>query len=167
MTLTGKLQQKLFEMNLSIPAELLFAGTCSRPWIFDHGTCLLRQVDYGSIGSDIEAWYHEHTYTKGRMHWRDFSLEDIAEGTGVPVGHVRNWFQLAAQVNFRVWKMERRIALARELIGKEGLSMKQVSERAGFRDMNNFSRQFRRITGCSPNHWKSAPSGTDPILSDD
>jgi AraC-like DNA-binding protein len=46
--------------------------------------------------------------------------------------------------------------LARRLLGKEGLSVKEVAYRLGFSDPAAFSRAFKRWTGRSPREFQAA-----------
>ena len=50
---------------------------------------------------------------------------------------------------------ERRIREAQRLLGKGGLSVKEVSGRLNFSDPQHFSRVFRQETGISPSEYAS------------
>ncbi|MCQ2134374.1 MAG: AraC family transcriptional regulator [Bacteroidales bacterium] len=154
-SISEKLRLMLVRRAFPIPVELLLTGSCTRPWLLDHGTMIPRQVDYPDIAEKIEAWCSEHCKLRNKIQWRDFSIEELSEGIGESVSTTRNWFQLVCGKDLRVWKMEHRIDIAKRLIEEGGLSISEVAARAGFNDRANFSRQFRRTAGCSPSDWKA------------
>lgn len=162
-SISEKLRIALFRRTFPVPVELLLFGCCTRGWILDHGTMVPSLSDLlddgqeriADIGAIAAEWCKARSHDGRRIRWRDFSLEDLARGIGEPANDVRTWFQLIAEVDFRRWKTKQRIDIACELMKDGEESIASVARRAGFRDIANFSRQFRRITGCSPSQWKS------------
>lgn len=50
--------------------------------------------------------------------------------------------------------MLHRVACAKELLAESDLPVAEVAYRAGFTDVNNFIRTFKRDTGCTPLHYR-------------
>lgn len=59
-----------------------------------------------------------------------------------------------AGLSFRALLDDTRMALAQELLVKDGLSVKAVSERLGYSDVTAFTRSFRRRFGTPPGLWR-------------
>lgn len=49
---------------------------------------------------------------------------------------------------------ELRISKAKELLCGEELSVQDVAEQVGYRDLKYFSRLFKKLTGVSPSDYK-------------
>ena len=47
-----------------------------------------------------------------------------------------------------------RISKAKELLCGEELSVQDVAEQVGYRDLKYFSRLFKKLTGVSPSDYK-------------
>lgn len=153
-TISENIRLALVRRAFPIPVELLLTGSCTRGWMLDHGTMIPRPVDYSDVAEKIGEWCSDHCRLRNKLQWRDFSMEELAEGIGEPVSTVRNWFQLICCKDFRLWKTEMRIGIAKRLI-EEGLGISEAASRAGFHDQANFSRQFRRTAGCTPSDCKA------------
>jgi AraC-like DNA-binding protein len=51
--------------------------------------------------------------------------------------------------------IKRRVALARELIESEQLSLTEVALAAGFNDHSQMTATFRKVLGCAPSHFRN------------
>ena len=56
----------------------------------------------------------------------------------------------------------RRIDAARELLRTSSLTMKEIAATVGFGDSSQFSRQFTRMMGVTPTHFRRAVSSIVP-----
>jgi AraC-like DNA-binding protein len=54
------------------------------------------------------------------------------------------------------WIIEARLARARQLLAETGLTVSQIAEALGFRDVFFFSRQFTQRTGQTPTAYRAA-----------
>jgi AraC family transcriptional regulator len=54
------------------------------------------------------------------------------------------------------WLTEQRIALSKEELRDDGLSLSDVATECGFSDQSHFTRLFTRIVGASPGAWRRA-----------
>ncbi len=153
LPLSEKIGIYLIKKNLPIWVETLF-GFTTRPWILDPPGKVPKLADYAEIAEKAELWCSLQCYNGGNTRWQDFTMEELSCGIGVPASMVRNWFQLVCETDFRKWKMSKRILIAQNLLEEyETIDMTMVAERAGFHDTSNFSRQFRKFTGCSPSEY--------------
>lgn len=48
-----------------------------------------------------------------------------------------------------------RIERAKELLKKNDLTVSLVAKEVGFKDLSNFSRQFKKVTGVTPTAYRS------------
>lgn len=81
----------------------------------------------------------------------DVDTRTIAAGLGTDIPFLRHYFRTEMSSDFRSWRMELRIAYARELLaGSPSLSVNRISREAGFASSSNFYRYFREATGETP-----------------
>lgn len=109
-----------------------------------------RQDTNEKIRKNIEGWvarkkYRE--YDKGR--------DEIASEIGVTKEQLNQYFAQEVGKDFRTWRTELRIEDAKALLlSDKKISTNIIGEMVGFSDRSNFHRQFTKIVGCSPKHWR-------------
>ena len=55
-----------------------------------------------------------------------------------------------------------RLERAQDLLRSTGMTLSQIADALGYADAANFTRAFKRWTGISPSHYRSAPAGPGP-----
>lgn len=109
------------------------------------------RMSYDQIGHKIEEWCGRYSDFPGEV-----SLERLSEETGLFKAHLLKYFQYHLKKDFRLWKLEKKIACAQRLLrDKPDMMIADISLRAGFNNSANFFRQFKRIVGCTPQEWRS------------
>ncbi len=151
----------LTRMNLPYEAELILFGFTSREWIINGDRKKKSAVtDYGAIEKRALEWCRLRSLKKGKPRWDDFTLAELAEGIGESAQLTKNLFQIILRKDFRTWKTERRIELASDILKeREGVDISELAAICGFKDLPNFSRQFKKITGCSPAEMRKRAGG--------
>lgn len=81
---------------------------------------------------------------------RDIRLSDLASVAGTSPFHFSRAFSTAKGMPPYAYLLTRRIDLAKSLLDASGAPMQDVAGQCGFRSAAQFSRMFKRITGCSP-----------------
>jgi AraC-like DNA-binding protein len=56
----------------------------------------------------------------------------------------------------------RRIAKAKQLLQRVDLTIATVALRVGYNDVNDFIRQFKKLTGKTPSQFREARHGHEP-----
>ena len=85
----------------------------------------------------------------------DKSRDEIAMEIGVNKELMNQYFSQVLGKDFRTWRTELRIEDAKRLLLSDRKSSTNfIGEMVGFSDRSNFHRQFTRIVGCSPKHWR-------------
>lgn len=77
-------------------------------------------------------------------------LAELARRLSMSESHLRSRFREEAGLSIGRYLRETRLRRAASWIKEEGLSVKCVSERAGYPDVCTFSRSFSRLFGYSP-----------------
>jgi AraC-like DNA-binding protein len=85
---------------------------------------------------------------------QDVSLESLAQLTGLS----RSWFARAFKVSTGVapytWVLQKRIALAQDLLTKTSDPIASIATAVGFADQSHFTKAFRRSVGITPREWQ-------------
>ena len=81
------------------------------------------------------------------------TLKVIAAYCGVSVSTVTQLFQKKASTTFHDFVTQRRMEMARKLIG-ENMPLEQVGKAIGYRDHSTFYRAFRRYYQVSPREYR-------------
>ena len=87
------------------------------------------------------------------LHDTDVTLSDIAAAAGMSLRTVHKLFS-AEGTTTRAWLHQARLERARKYLLTTDLSVAEVSECAGFRDVSHFSRLFRGTYGTSPGQYR-------------
>ncbi len=81
-------------------------------------------------------------------------LEDVSNAVGFNATYFSALFKKETGQNFMDYLTEMRINKAKELLCDDTLSVQDVVERVGYRDLKYFSRLFKKTTGVSPSDYK-------------
>lgn len=141
-------------LNLGLPDKLmlLFFGFTPSDVNRDFDPSRSRRVSFSmeEIGDNLNNWFS----SRGDRD-KVFSLAELADRVNIPERYLRLYFK-HNDTYFRRWRMDARIAEAREMMLKDPKrSSASIAKSLGFDDTSNFYRQFRRATGCSPRQWRS------------
>lgn len=109
-----------------------------------------RRISYDEIRQRVESW------VEAKEDFLDeVSLEDLAQQTNLYKTHLLKYFRHCEHKDFRYWKMEKKIGLARSLLLDDSeRAIADIAVRCGFNNVANFFRQFKRVTGCTPTQWR-------------
>lgn len=90
-----------------------------------------------------------------QQHYQEaLRLEDVSSAVGFNATYFSTLFKKETGQNFMDYLTELRINKAKELLCGEELSVQDVAEQVGYRDLKYFSRLFKKLTGVSPSDYK-------------
>ena len=81
-------------------------------------------------------------------------LEDVSSAVGFNATYFSVLFKKETGQNFMDYLTELRINKSKELLCSDDLSIQDVAEQVGYRDLKYFSRLFKKTTGVSPSDYK-------------
>lgn len=90
-----------------------------------------------------------------QQHYQEaLRLEDVSSAVGFNATYFSTLFKKETGQNFTDYLTDLRINKAKELLCGEDLSVMDVAEEVGYRDLKYFSRLFKKSTGVSPSDYK-------------
>ena len=90
-----------------------------------------------------------------QQHYQEaLRLEDVSSAVGFNATYFSALFKKETGQNFMDYLTELRINKSKELLCTDDLSIQDVAEMVGYRDLKYFSRLFKKITGVSPSDYK-------------
>jgi AraC family transcriptional regulator len=87
---------------------------------------------------------------------RGVTLKEVARECDLSVSHLSHAFRRTLGVAPHKWLIEQRVALSKEKLRGDGLSLSDVAAECGFSDQSHLTRVFRRAVGVSPGAWRRA-----------
>jgi AraC family transcriptional regulator len=84
------------------------------------------------------------------------ALREVARACGLSVGYFSHAFRRTLGVAPHQWLIEQRVALSKEKLRNDGLSLSDVAAECGFSDQSHLTRAFRQTVGVSPGVWRRA-----------
>lgn len=106
--------------------------------------------DIDSVKPLLDEWVRQKRYRE-----YDKSREEIADEIGTTKELLNLFFAREVGKDFRTWRTELRIEDAKALLlSDRKMSTNMIGEMVGFSDRSNFHRQFTKLVGCSPKHWR-------------
>jgi AraC-like DNA-binding protein len=77
-----------------------------------------------------------------------------AKVVGLAEKYFSTFFHQKVGTTFGAWLRQYRIAKAKELLWSRNLTVSQVAERVGFRDLSTFIRAFKKRENLTPSAYK-------------
>jgi AraC-like DNA-binding protein len=84
------------------------------------------------------------------------ALKEVAQECGLSVGYFSHAFRRTLGMAPHQWLIEQRVALSKEKLRDDGLSLSDVAAECGFSDQSHLTRAFRQTVGVSPGAWRRA-----------
>jgi AraC-like DNA-binding protein len=82
-------------------------------------------------------------------------VTEAADKAGLSVSRLRTLFKQATGLSPKQYQLEARISRASRLLSDSSLPVGIIAEQTGFESVYHFSRQFKRMRGLSPVHYRS------------
>ena len=82
------------------------------------------------------------------------ALSEVARECGLSVGYFSHAFRSTLGMAPHQWLIEQRVALSKEKLRDDGLSLSDVATECGFSDQSHLTRAFRQTVGVSPGAWR-------------
>src|SRR5699024_10185470 len=90
-----------------------------------------------------------------QQHYQEaLRLEDVSSAVGFNATYFSALFKKETGQNFMDYLTELRVNKSKELLCRDDLSVQDVAELVGYRDLKYFSRLFKKITVVSPSDYK-------------
>lgn len=147
LQLTGELEQALsseaygtdIQANCFIAQLLVLANT-----VFQQASFIPADIMPALVRQTMD-------YIEGHLA-EDITLVQLAGLFHLNSTYISRQFKKHTGLTLRSYILDRRIALAKSLLG-EGLSITEACYQSGFSDYANFIRSFTRVTGISPGRY--------------
>ena len=121
----------------------------------------LKALAYQIISSIMSCGLHSETrlaasltYLHAHYTDEDFSIEKLADISGISRRYFEKLFYDEKGVTPRDYIIELKMSLARELLLNEKLSVTDVAAELGYADVYHFSKLFKQKNSCSPKEYK-------------
>ncbi len=96
-----------------------------------------------------------------RKPWEHWEAERICRDFQLSTGHFRALYKEVFGISFHQDVIQSRISLAKYLLLTTAQSLPAIAAKCGYEDDKYFLRQFRQMTGMSPNTYRSSQLGQD------
>ena len=87
---------------------------------------------------------------------RASSVTSAADQAGLSASRLRVLFKQATGLSPKQFQLEARIGRASRLLAESALPIGQIADQTGFESVYHFSRQFKRMRGTSPAHFRAS-----------
>lgn len=110
---------------------------------------------HGMRSAQVDATLrHIHRHFDG-----DLRMGALAQWQGMPPATFSRWFKQATGETFTVFVRRLRIDYACRLLRDSRQPVAQVAFMAGYANLSNFNRHFRRVTGTTPRAYRRGAGG--------
>ena len=110
-----------------------------------HAQCVRRRA-----GDLVEA-----TKRFIRENLADTTQESVASHVGVSAIYLSVLFKEVTGENFRDYLIAAKINRAKQLLAETDIRVYEIALQSGYTDIKYFSKNFRRLVGCSPNEYRT------------
>ena len=104
------------------------------------------------LEAPVNKWISEKAFTES-----DITIKDVALAIGTNHNYLSKYLNSNIGMTFSVWLHTLRIEESKKLlVGPEKLSIEEIGNKVGIKEIYNFSRWFKIITGMTPQQYRKA-----------
>jgi two-component system, response regulator YesN len=92
-----------------------------------------------------------------RRYWEQLSLSTVAAEVAMSRYHLSHRFRAVMGTTFRAYLLRVRLERAKTLLARPEPRITEVALAVGFGDLCRFDKLFKRYTGVTPSHYRTAP----------
>ena len=158
---TAKNHPFLADLILKIMDEYRYKKLCYRESV--KGYLYAMVIEILRLHEERELVQHKNrlaAHIQNALHYikehytEEIGVADIAANCGLSESHFRRLFQENMNMKPVEYVNLVRINAACELIRKNSFTMEEICYRTGYTTPSTFNRNFRKLTGMTPNQWK-------------
>ncbi|MFD0710547.1 response regulator [Paenibacillus sp. GCM10027626] len=114
-----------------------------------------RNLSLGSGGGKPDTTLHQRLIQQATAYidahfTSPITLQQAADKANVSRNYFSEMFKRVTGQNFIDYIIALRVNRAKQLLQTSSLKVYEVAEQSGFNDVKHFSKQFKKIVGCSP-----------------
>jgi YesN/AraC family two-component response regulator len=157
----GEQQHAVKIIVITAYGDFEYARTALRLGAKDY---LLKPIDYRQLCDAMQRvlgyWYTDNPAFNELLEYIDanyeksLNLQDYADYIHMSPGYITRLFNKYLGMGFKEWINEVRIRKAMELLETTDLSIKSISDKVGYNNLNYFYRKFNSITGTTPKSYR-------------
>jgi transcriptional regulator GlxA family with amidase domain len=91
-----------------------------------------------------------------------YGVADIAENLGVTKNHLIRCFSSETGISPGKYLMQIRVDMAKKMLQHKKYPLHAIAAACGFANANYLCRVFKRITGMTPQQWRTCAVASDP-----
>jgi two-component system response regulator YesN len=110
---------------------------------------LIIQGDKGSKAVDSALEYIHNHYTE------DIDNESVARYVGYHSYHLNRLIKTATGTTLRQYIINHRVGVAKRYLEQTDIAVCDISELCGYKNLSNFSIDFKKKTGISPSQYRA------------
>ncbi len=115
---------------------------------FDYISSMIRNESNDHILNDLIN-YIRHNYKK------NLKLATLSELFGYNSSYLGKLLSKKLGQNFNAYLDQVRVEKAKELLTQQELKVYEISERVGYKNVNDFHKKFKALVGCSPAEYRN------------
>lgn len=113
----------------------------------------LNRIGYESKEGDNYVLNKVFQYSLNNYH-KEITLDEIAHLANMSKTNFCRFFKKRTRKTFMVFLNEVRIQEACKLLRSSDANISEIAYQAGFNNLSNFNRQFKKVVLCSPNEYR-------------
>ncbi|MDD5595093.1 MAG: response regulator [Candidatus Omnitrophica bacterium] len=86
--------------------------------------------------------------------FKKITLKEVSQSVYLSPKYFSRIFKKYTGTGFSDYKLKIKVKKAKELLGKPGYNINQISERLGYENAESFIRQFKKITSVTPTEYR-------------
>ena len=113
-----------------------------------------------TIGSGTNIFEHVVNYINSHFN-EDIQLSKLAKKYNFELTHFSKSFKKKIGVNYVDYVLNLRVTAAKKYLTDTDMSVEEIAERIGYRDVNYFREIFKKNTGMTPSEYKKGKRNDD------
>ncbi len=105
------------------------------------------QIGISSLAQEIKSYIDKHIED-------DITILDIAKAFGYSKQHIVRLFKESFPLTPARYILQSRLEKSLDFLAESRLAVNEIAEKCGFKDLNYFSRQFKKNYGISPTAYR-------------